>query len=123
MSSNVTPYVRCKCGHELSGFKILDRRGRFEPGIPPDPSQIEELLPRLNCEVCHRKGGASLIFKPSVAGKTPLMVASAQSIDRVFHRSTCGWIANVRAGDEIDFDSAAAAIRRGFQPCKYCRPT
>src|SRR5258708_14435744 len=32
MSSNVTPYVRCKCGHELSGFKILDRRGRFEPG-------------------------------------------------------------------------------------------
>jgi hypothetical protein len=122
MSSNVTPYVQCKCGHELSGFKILDRLGRFEPGSPPNPDQIEKILPRLKCDDCGRKGKGRLIFKPSVTGQSSLVVASAKSIDRVFHRSTCGWIANVRAGDEINFASAADAIRQHFQPCTYCRP-
>src|ERR1700694_4162674 len=79
MSSNVTPYVQCKCGHELSGFKILDRLGRFEPGSPPNPDQIEKILPRLKCDDCGRKGKGRLIFKPSVTGQSSLMVASAKS--------------------------------------------
>jgi very-short-patch-repair endonuclease len=122
MSSNVTPYVQCECGHELSGFKILDSQGRFEPGIPPDPDKVRKLLPRLKCKVCGVKGKARLILKPSVVGPSLQLLATARSLDQVFHRSTCGWIKNVRADDEISFANAADAIRRGYQPCTYCCP-
>jgi hypothetical protein len=54
--------VKCKCGHELSGFKILDSQGRFEPGIPPNPDEVRKLLPRLKCNVCGVKGKARLIL-------------------------------------------------------------
>src|SRR5258705_13186042 len=122
MSSDVTPYVRCKCGHELSGFKILDGLGRFEPGIAPDPDQVRKLLPRLKCGVCGVKGKARLSFKRSVTGPSPRLLATTKSQDRVFHRSTCGRIKNVRADDEISFANAADAIRQHYQPRKYCRP-
>lgn len=111
MSSDATPYVQCKCGHELSGFKILDKLGRFKPGIPPDPDQVGKFLPRLKCEVCGLKGRARLIFKPSAMGPSPRLLATTRSQDRVFHRSTCGWIKNVRTDDEISFVNAVDAIR------------
>ena len=52
---------------------------------------------------------------PSLTGQSSIMVASAKSIDRVFHRSSCGWVANVRADDEITFANAADAIRQHYQ--------
>jgi len=122
MSSNVTPYAKCKCGHELSGFKILDSQGRFEPGIPPNPDEVRKLLPRLKCSGCGVKGKARLILKPSVVGPSTQLLATAKSLDKVFHRSACGWIKNVRADDEIGFANAADAIRRGYQPCMFCHP-
>src|SRR5260370_36410425 len=123
MSSNLTPYVQCECGHELSGFRILDSQGRFGPGIPPGPNQVKELLPRLLCKSCNRRGKTRLIFKPSVVGPSSRLLATAKSLDHVFHRPACGWIKNVRATDEISFATAADAIRQHYKPCAYCRPT
>ena len=113
-------YIECKCGHQTSGFKLLRSIDRLPPGGFAEQHMIEPLLPRLKCEVCGTRGEARIIWKDGL--KTTRFLATANSLDRVFHRETCGWIGNVRADDEIIFKSAEAAIRRGYQPCTFCRP-
>ncbi len=49
-------------------------------------------------------------------------VATMKSTDNVFHKSTCGWMKHVPMKSEILFRSRDDAIRRGFAPCKSCKP-
>jgi hypothetical protein len=49
-------------------------------------------------------------------------VATSQSVERVFHRSTCGWMRHVSLSSLITFSNKEAAMRRGYSPCKSCHP-
>ena len=48
--------------------------------------------------------------------------ATSASDNRIFHRSSCAWMRGVSAGSEINFTSRQAAVRRGYEPCKSCKP-
>lgn len=121
MTINQSAYVQCECGHELSAFRILKGMGRMEPSRPPDVQLIQSMLSRLRCSDCSARGKARLVWKTSAA-VTERFVATVRSGRQVFHRETCGWIGNIKAGDEVVFSSAKAALRRGYQPCSFCRP-
>jgi len=49
-------------------------------------------------------------------------VATSESVERVFHRSTCGWMKHVPRSSLIIFSNKEAAMRRGYSPCKFCHP-
>jgi methylphosphotriester-DNA--protein-cysteine methyltransferase len=49
-------------------------------------------------------------------------VATIESVGRVFHRSTCGWMKNVSMVNEIRFKDLDEAIKKGYQPCLFYRP-
>lgn len=49
-------------------------------------------------------------------------VASNESAQSIFHRSTCGWMRNVPLNSVIQFSNREDAIKTGFKPCKSCRP-
>jgi hypothetical protein len=115
-------FVECQCGHLLSGFRILNSIGEIVAGTPPNATLIQHLLPRLKCTNCGLKGQAQIVWKENAASRRIKYVATVQSGDKVFHRSTCGWMGNVRAQNEVVFSDAAEAIRLGYSPCRYCRP-
>jgi hypothetical protein len=51
-----------------------------------------------------------------------IYVASNNSKDSKFHRSSCGWMKNVPLDREIKFKSRDDAIKTGFIPCSSCKP-
>ncbi len=67
---------------------------------------------------------AKIASQQSSERKEPIIryVASTQSTDRVFHRSTCGWMRHVPSDSELVFSSRQSAINKGYTPCKFCCP-
>ena len=65
------------------------------------------------------KGGAKVQFKPP---DLTHYVGTVNSVGRVFHRSKCGWMNNVKSSDEVAFESREAALVAGYSPCHSCRP-
>ncbi|MGR5299369.1 hypothetical protein ACPV5U_28755 [Vibrio mediterranei] len=62
-------------------------------------------------------------YLKSSTNKSPhKYVTTMKSQDDVFHKSTCGWMKHVPMESEIIFRSRDDAIRRGFTPCKSCKP-
>jgi hypothetical protein len=122
MTANKSIFVECDCGHQLSGFRILNEIGKLVAGNPPDQTLIARLLPRMKFTKCGRRGQAQIVWKESAASRRIRFVATVQSGDKVFHRSTCGWMGNVQARNEIVFSTASEAVRLGYSPCRYCRP-
>lgn len=65
------------------------------------------------------KGGAKEPFTPP---DLTHYVGTMNSVGRVFHRSKCGWMNNVKTSDEVTFKSREAALAAGYSPCHSCRP-
>ncbi len=61
-------------------------------------------------------------LESSIARSQHKYVATMKSKDNVFHKSTCGWMKHVPMKSEILFRNREDAIRRGFEPCKSCKP-
>ena len=52
----------------------------------------------------------------------PRVVSSDRTLDRVFHKPSCGKAAMIRREDEVFHSNAEDARKRGYVPCKFCRP-
>ncbi len=63
--------------------------------------------------------GAKVPFKDPTP---PYFVGTINSVGRVFHRPSCGWMSNVSFESEIRFSTRQAAISQGFSSCHSCRP-
>jgi TatA/E family protein of Tat protein translocase len=47
---------------------------------------------------------------------------SAQSGSKLFHRSSCDWVARIPAGERVEFAKISAARESGFVACPVCEP-
>ena len=87
-------------------------------------SHFKSAADQFRCAMCGDRGarveferGGKLISRLKEG-----RVATANSVERVFHRPRCGWMSRVPSTNEIRFPSREAALRQGYQPCKNCRP-
>lgn len=106
------------CGHTRAALGALRSRGLDVPN-KITPQVLVPLLPRLKCGAC---GAKNVSYRAAATKSLAKYVATAQSLERVFHRRSCGWMRHVTSESEISFPSRDAALARGFTPCKSCRP-
>ena len=84
---------------------------------------IDEIRNNLSKFKCSECGSKDIVIKEKPTAERIIeYVATEQTTDRVFHRSTCGWMKNVSAENEIRFRNRESAIKRGFRSCTSCRP-
>jgi hypothetical protein len=121
MSAEIVYYLVCKeCGHRKSAFIVMRERGLIRPGTLPSHQELESLRSRLKCGECDSK---KIAFegRQSVNGKITY-VATTESEESAFHKSTCGWMRHVSSASTIYFRDRNAAIKQGYRPCKSCKP-
>lgn len=130
---NLDSKLRCKCGKEKSLFQFLIKLGysRSELTVDFDSHRqaIKTLLPKLKCSSCNAKG---LIYiatpkrpiqkKATQVPYSKRLVATDRGVNRVFHKQSCGFAKKIRREDEVFFDTRDEAIKRLFDPCRYCKP-
>jgi hypothetical protein len=133
-------FVQCKCGHKVTAFSILDSL-KLVDNIDPSNREfmarkIMPLMPRLGCKECGSVGNAKTVLLPPIFKKSkqepqpwapknskgPRVVSSDRTLDRVFHKPSCGKAQMIRREDEVFYENAEDAIKRGYVPCQYCRP-
>lgn len=86
-------------------------------------SNVDDVRNNLGKYKCSQCGSKNIVIKEKPkATKIVEYVATQMTTDRVFHRSTCGWMRNVSASNEIRFRNKDDALKRGFKPCTSCRP-
>jgi hypothetical protein len=112
--SNPTHFLYClDCGHHKDTADSARSLGL-------NVSDLVNLTKRFVCSNCGSKSTG--IKEKSKPEKMVLYVATIETVDRVFHRSTCGWMRNVSMENEIRFKDRVSAISKGFRPCTFCRP-
>jgi hypothetical protein len=134
---NLDSRLKCKCGKKRDLFQLLIdlgyKRERLVANLNAFQDDVIELLPRLRCSKCKKKGLVELIenkpqqkqYLVNPKSKVPFsqrLVATDRGVKRVFHKQTCGYAKTIRREDEIFFDTREEAIKRLFDPCKSCRP-
>jgi len=120
MPDHKTYFITCNsCGHKKSAFLIFRDNNLLDDSNRPKLKEIKNYTNRMICSKCGVKD-IRLTTKKAKYGIQ--YVATSQSGDRVFHRSTCGWMKNVSLNSEIIFQSRDYAIKKGYSPCKSCRP-
>ncbi|MEN9624759.1 MAG: hypothetical protein RJB17_1554 [Pseudomonadota bacterium] len=113
-------FLHCAaCDHKISAFLAFRNAGLLAGPRRPTISEIEAIAPRLKCSQCGAKS-VSLASAPYKDGER--YWATAESENRIFHRSACIKMRSVGAGSEINFTSREAAVHRGYAPCRVCRP-
>ena len=124
----------CECGRRFNAFAFLVGQGFAREELIADFSSFEpqllELLPRLRCNNCGRKGSVTIYTKPIPKSKPAIkkvpfsqqLVGTDRGVNRIFHRQRCGYAQQIRREDEVFFQTRENAVRRGYAPCKYCRP-
>ena len=124
----------CECGRRFNAFAFLVGQGFAREELITDFSSFEpqllELLPRLRCNNCGRRGSVIIFTKPTPKSKPPSkkvpfsqqLVGTDRGVNRIFHRQRCGFAQKIRREDEVFFQTREHAIRRGYAPCKSCRP-
>jgi len=113
-------FLRCAaCDHKVSAFLAFRNAGLLAGPRRPTVSEIEAIAPRLKCSQCGAKS-VSLESEPYKGSER--YWATSESENRIFHRSSCTSMRSVGAGSEINFTSREAAVRRGYTPCRACRP-
>ncbi|MDA8675491.1 hypothetical protein N9M53_02255 [Alphaproteobacteria bacterium] len=133
---NLDSKLRCKCGKEKGLFEFLVNQGFSRSQLTTNfetlNEKIDALLPRLRCNKCNRKGSIYIVetgvdkkvFQKSLT-RTPFskrLVATDRGVNRIFHKQSCGKAKMIRREDEIFFDTREEAVRKRFDPCKYCKP-
>ena len=108
------------------GYKLIAQywdgifQGRAWAGgqmIKATGQSIDDVIESLKNKI--PTGGAKIPFSDP---KPTEVVATANSLERVFHRTKCGWMSKVSAENEIRFANRESAIRQGFSACTYCHP-
>lgn len=69
------------------------------------------------CDQHARPELSRLVQYPNKGGER---VASRLSEARLFHRKTCGAVANISKGNRLEFVSREDALAAGFKPCREC---
>jgi hypothetical protein len=120
--------VFCKsCGHCREVDKDFCIGFAKRVGISTDDlsqSHFESAAGKFRCAMCGDRG-ARVEFERGgklVSRLKDARVATANSVERVFHRPRCGWMSRVPSIDEIRFPNRDAALQQGYQPCKNCKP-
>jgi hypothetical protein len=117
---DIALFLRCAaCTHQVSAFLAFRNAELLVGPRRPTISEIEAIAPRLKCSQCGAKS-VSLASSPYKDGER--YWATAESENRIFHRSACSKMRSVGAGSEINFTSREAAVLRGYAPCRVCRP-
>ena len=124
--------LRCKnCLHTVPATDVLRRVAADGMEAKSGPERLPLILTRLKCSKCGKRSVEVLPARASVkpdrkpghyqkAGEK--YVATENSKDLVFHRQQCGWMRNVAYGSELVFRDRESAIKRGYQPCRSCKP-
>ena len=92
------------------------------PGKNPTEFEVKKIIKSLKCKKCGEKGNISLVTKQSAASNKNPFRATDSSSSRIYHRSTCGWMGNVKRENEIFFKSKEEAELRKYKPCPSCHP-
>lgn len=130
---NLDSKLRCKCGKEKSLFQFLIKLGFSRSELTADFNSyrqaISTLLPKLKCSSCKAKGFISVITltrstqkKATQVSYSKKLVATDRGVNRVFHKQSCGYAKKIRREDEVFFDTREEAMKRLFDPCRYCKP-
>lgn len=133
---NLDIKLRCQCGKEKGLFEFLVgqgyKRSQLTTNLEAFREQINALLPRLRCNKCNQKGLINIVktdenkkaYLKSLT-KIPFskrLVGTDRGVNRVFHKQSCYYAKKIRREDEIFFDTKEEAIRKRFDPCKFCKP-
>lgn len=132
---NLDSKLRCKCGKEKSLFQFLIKLGYSRSELTVDfdsyRQAINTLLPKLNCSSCNAKGLISVVASKNSthlkveAARVPFskrLVATDRGVNRVFHKQSCSYAKQIRREDEVFFDTREEAMKRFFDPCRFCKP-
>ena len=130
---NLDSKLRCKCGKEKSLSQFLIKLGYSRSKLSADfdsyGQAISTLLPKLKCSSCKAKGFISVITpnrstqkKATQVSYSKRLVATDRGVNRVFHKQSCGYAKKIRREDEVFFDTREEAMKRLFDPCRYCKP-
>jgi len=112
MAKQARYMLHCKlCGHNRDTATMGKNR-------PPD--EVTKRIKGYKCSKCKSKN-VSVIVKHTNR-KTIEYAATKNSVDMVFHKSTCGQMRNVSAINEIRSKNREVFINRGYTPCRSCRP-
>lgn len=112
------------CGYALIVQESKKQEGTFEGRAWAQGEKLCASGPTM-AEVLHdlksqmTPGGAK---SPISSATSDTVVATANTINRVFHRPRCKWMTNVTAENEIRFTDRAQAIKQGYSSCVNCRP-
>jgi len=122
-----TWFVVCECGYKAQ----VDTRLRtclaekIGGGIESlSVGEFRRAKVMLRCTNCHKKN-PRLVMKPAV--KKSVTYVATRAVDtsqreRIFHKSTCGWMRHVSYDKVIEFTDRASATAKGYRPCTTCRP-
>jgi len=118
MSENTPPdrlFLLCdNCGRHVRLDRLMSAKEIQSVSL------VMRMLPSFKCSEC---GSKSIRIKEKPRAKPILQYAATEGTeDRVFHKSTCGWLKNTSLDREIRFSTREEAIKRGFRPCTSCRP-
>ena len=80
-------------------------------------SSVTEVLCALKSQM--EPGGAK---NPISAGTPDVVVATANTVNRVFHHPRCSRMRNVSAMNEIRFTDRNTAKKQGYSSCARCKP-
>ena len=131
---NLASELVCECGKRFDPFSFLVKLGFEREALVVDFKSFEPdvaaIIPRLACKNCGKWGGVTIYTKPlpkpqSHVKKVPFsqqLVGTDRGVNRIFHRQRCGYAQKIRREDEVFFQTREDAVRRGYAPCKSCRP-
>ena len=90
----------------------------LQPLIRPRPESVTGRgRPTTSAPVAQRRS-SRYMARPSEQGAA--YVANINS--DIFHLHDCKWTKRIKPGNMIGFDGIEDALKKGFNPCRYCRP-
>ena len=104
-------------GQGFAREELIADFSSFEP-------QLLELLPRLRCNNCGRKGSVTIYTKPIPKSKPAIkkvpfsqqLVGTDRGVNRIFHRQRCGFAQKIRREVEVFFQTRRTRYGVGMLP-------
>ncbi len=109
-------FVRDARGNRIFVNAAMVRNGFARVYTKPPNVRYADLLVRLQEEARENRRGLWAVYAPT---RSPV-IGNRRTL--TFHRPTCPSVQRISAENRIRFPSAAAALQKGYHPCRECQP-
>lgn len=113
-------FILCeKCNHKKLLFEVLNQTG--EELVTQIENAKKKAL-KMRCSHCNALGEPVIRSLEITAPKRIEIKYEVSVYRNIFHRSTCGLLANTSNDMTIKFGNREDAVAGRFDPCENCRP-